>query len=163
MHFSRSPERSRDLLSGSTDGLVCISGADEDDEDEAVIYVGNLGSSIAQAGWMPRRTETTRMGVWAATDMETFSLWSDEARRQRTAVSSSLETAFLLTSFPPHQLDLKNDLDIRDPSLHTGARTWVTDYLVGCHASEESGLSVLVGSNEHVSPHVNFSVLTLLP
>jgi len=24
----------------------------------------------------------------------------------------------------------------------------VTDYLVGCHASEESGLSVLVGSNE---------------
>jgi hypothetical protein len=59
-----------------------------------------------------------------------------------------------LTGFLPHQLDLKNDLDIRAPSLHTGARTWVTDYVVGCHASEESGLSVLVGSNEHVSPHV---------
>jgi len=38
------------------------------------VYVGNLGSSIAQAGWMPR------MGAWAATDMETFSLWSEEVR-----------------------------------------------------------------------------------
>jgi hypothetical protein len=64
-----------------------------------------------------------RTGVWAATDMETFSVWSDE-------------------------LDLNNDLDIREPSVHTQARTWVTDYLVGCHASEESGLSVIVGSNE---------------
>jgi len=122
VHFSRSRSSERPLrdvlLSGSSDGLVCISNADEADEDEAVVYVGNLGSSIAQAGWMPRCR-----GAWAATDMETFSLWSDE-------------------------LDLKNDLDIRAPSLHTGARTWVTDYLVGCHASEESGLSVLVGSNE---------------
>jgi len=33
----------------------------------------------------------------------------------------------------------------------------VTDYLVGCHASEESGLSVLVGSNEHVL----FSVVSI--
>lgn len=66
---------------------------------------------------------------------------------------------FSLTGFLPPQLDLKNDLDIRVPSLHTGARTWVTDYLVGCHASEESGLSVLVGSNEHVSRRS----VTLLP
>jgi len=102
---------------------MCISNADEEDEDEAVMYVGNLGSSIAQAGWIPRHAATAQTGVWAATDMETFSLWSDE-------------------------LDLKNDLDIRAPSLHTGVRTWVTDYLVGCHASEESGLDVLVGSNE---------------
>ncbi|KAI0002930.1 WD40 repeat-like protein [Russula compacta] len=123
VHFSRSSsEGPRDvLLSGSTDGLVCISNADEEDEEEAVVYVGNLGSSISQAGWMPRRA--ARTGAWAATDMETFSLWSDE-------------------------LDLKNDLDICAPSAHTQARTWVTDYLVGCHASEESGLSVLVGSNE---------------
>lgn len=80
VHFSRtSSERSRDvLLSGSTDGLVCISNADEEDEDEAVVYVGNLGSSISQAGWMPRRA--ARTGAWAATDMETFSLWSDEVR-----------------------------------------------------------------------------------
>ena len=57
---------------------------------------------------------------------------------------------FFLTS---PQLDLHNNLDIRDPSVHTQARTWVTDYFVGCHASEEeesAGLSVIVGSNEHV-------------
>jgi hypothetical protein len=78
VHFSRPSERPRDvLLSASTDGLVCISNADEADEDEAAVYVGNLGSSIAQAGWMPRRGG---MGAWAATDMETFSLWSDEVR-----------------------------------------------------------------------------------
>jgi len=123
VNFSRSSERQRDLLSGSIDGLVCISNAEESDEDEAVTYVGNLGSSIAQAGWVPCRHRGVRTGVWAASDMETFSLWSDE-------------------------LDLKNDLDIRAPSIHTVERTWVTDYLVGCHASEESGLSVLVGSNE---------------
>jgi len=129
VHFSRpssSEQRPRDdlLLSGSTDGLVCISNAREEDEDEAVLYVGNLGSSISQAGWMPRRSlRAGAGGAWAATDMETFSLWSDE-------------------------LDLKNDLDIRAPSVHTQARTWVTDYFIGCHESEESGLSVLVGSNE---------------
>ena len=60
--------------------------------------------------------------------------------------------SFISDGFPLLlQLDLKNDLDIRTPSIHTIERTWVTDYLVGCHASEESGLSVLVGSNEHVS------------
>jgi hypothetical protein len=57
-----------------------------------------------------------------------------------------------VTGFSFPQLDLhNNNLDIREPSVHTQARTWVTDYFVGCHASEEgSGLSVIVGSNEHV-------------
>lgn len=124
VNFSRSSERSRNLLlSGSTDGLVSISNAEESDEDEAVLHVGNLGSSISQTGWIGAGNGT-RKGVWAATDMETLSLWSDE-------------------------LDLTNDLDIRGPSVHTQARTWVTDYLIGCHASaDDSGLSVLVGSNE---------------
>jgi WD repeat-containing protein 89 len=100
VHFSRSPERPRDLLSGSTDGLVCISNADEEDEDEAVVYVGNLGSSIAQAGWIPRRAADARTCVWAASDMETFSLWSDEARRRCTAVLSSLRKVFFSDGFP---------------------------------------------------------------
>ena len=86
MHFSRSSssadESSRHLLlSGSTDGLVCISDAKEQDEDEAVMYVGNLGSSISQTGWMPSRDGARTTGVWAATDMETFSVWSDEVRK----------------------------------------------------------------------------------
>jgi hypothetical protein len=58
--------------------------------------------------------------------------------------------------FPP-QLDLNNDLDIRGPSVHTQARTWVTDYFIGCNVSDHSGLSVLVGSNEYVvSRHLLF-------
>ncbi|KAH9180037.1 WD40 repeat-like protein, partial [Lactarius sanguifluus] len=123
VNFSRSSERSRKLLlSGSTDGLVSISNAEESDDDEAVLHVGNLGCSISQTGWIGAGNGT-RKGVWAATDMETLSLWSDE-------------------------LDLNNDLDIRGPSVHTQARTWVTDYLIGCHASDDSGLSVFVGSDE---------------
>jgi len=88
VHFSRPSSSTADeraprlLLSGSTDGLVCISNAEEQDEDEAVVYVGNLGSSISQTGWMPSRRAGARTttGVWAATDMETFSVWSDEVR-----------------------------------------------------------------------------------
>jgi hypothetical protein len=113
VHFSRSrrseEQRPRDvllLLSGSTDGLVCVSNADEADEDEAVVYVGNLGSSIAQAGWwMPRRDagRAPRMGAWAATDMETFSLWSDEARTPGVASSlrQKLTYGVFLPSPPP--------------------------------------------------------------
>ncbi|KAI9512717.1 hypothetical protein F5148DRAFT_1145902 [Russula earlei] len=40
------------LLSGSTDGLLCVSNADEEDEDEGVVYVDILGSSISQASSM---------------------------------------------------------------------------------------------------------------
>ncbi|KAA1466070.1 WD40 repeat-like protein [Dentipellis sp. KUC8613] len=110
------------LLSASTDGLVSISNADEDDEDEAVVHVGNWGCSISQAGWIPRRGALPH--VWAGSDMETFSTWSEE-------------------------LDPQQDLDIRGPSIHTQQRTWVTDYLIGCHASESSDtLGIFVGSNE---------------
>ena len=63
--------------------------------------------------------------------------------------TDSLDAILTGTSAP--QLDLNNDLDIRGPSVHTQARTWVTDYLIGCHASDDSVLNVLVGSNEYVS------------
>jgi hypothetical protein len=101
--FSRSPERSRNLLlSGSTDGLVCISNAEESDEDEAVLHVGNLGSSISQAGWIGADTGGTRKGVWAATDMETFSLWSDEARGTMHLVLAKAPDAILMGTPSPH-------------------------------------------------------------
>jgi hypothetical protein len=112
------------LLSASSDGLVSTSNADEDDEDEAVIYVGNLLCSISQAGWILGHGVPK---VWAASDMETFSSWSGD-------------------------LGLLRTLDIRDPSIHTESRTWVTDYLIGCHSSTSlsngSNLGVFVGSNE---------------
>ena len=66
------------LLSVSSDGLVCTSRADETDEDEAGVHVANWGCSVAQAGWLHDRAG--RPGVWAASDMETFSVWSAEVR-----------------------------------------------------------------------------------
>mgnify|MGYP001484227661 CR=1 FL=1 len=58
------------LLSASTDGLIAISDAREKDEDEAVLLTANMGCSVAQAGWIGNE------GVWAASDMETFSTWT---------------------------------------------------------------------------------------
>jgi WD40 repeat protein len=46
------PAGERLLLSASSDGLVCTSNPDEQDEDEAGVHVGNWGCSIARAGWM---------------------------------------------------------------------------------------------------------------
>lgn len=113
VHFSRpsasassADEHSRHLLlSGSTDGLVCISNAKEQDEDEAVVYVGNLGSSISQTGWMPShgRGGARTTGAWAATDMETFSVWSDEVRNAKSSTVSLnrhyRKATFFLTGF----------------------------------------------------------------
>ncbi|KAG2147991.1 WD40-repeat-containing domain protein [Suillus clintonianus] len=125
VHFlknSPSPTSGQILLSASTDGLVSTSNSAEDDEDEAVLNVGSWGCSISQAGWI-RGSSTNR--VWAASDMETFSCWSNE-------------------------LDMLQNCDIRHPSVHSYGRTWVTDYLITCHNTNrsDSNLAVFVGSNE---------------
>ena len=63
------------ILSVSSDGLVCTSNADERDEEEAVMHVGNWGCSVAQAGWI---YDHPGPKIWASSDMETFSTWSSE-------------------------------------------------------------------------------------
>lgn len=64
------------LLSGSADGLLCISNSQEDDEDEAVVQVVNWGCSISRAGWFGSNDGSER--VWSASDMETMAIWSQE-------------------------------------------------------------------------------------
>jgi len=128
LHFhppttTASSSYSKILLSASSDGLISTSNADEEDEDEAVLHVGNWGCSVSQAGWI---SVSAGAQAWAGSDMETFSCWSDE-------------------------LDMLQDQDIRKPSIHNQGLTWVTDYLIGCHNSTQfgsPGLSVFVGSNE---------------
>ena len=114
------------ILSASSDGLVSTSNPNEDDEDEAVMGVGNWGCSVSQAGWITARGDGSgEAAIWAASDMETFSTWSEE-------------------------LDRLMCVDIREPSVHTQQRTWVTDYLVTCDA-KRGALNVFTGSNELVS------------
>jgi len=128
LHSSTSPNwatscSSKVLLSASSDGLISTSNSEEEDEDEAVLHVGNWGCSVSQAGWI---SVSAGAQAWAGSDMETFSCWSDE-------------------------LDMLQDQDIRKPSIHNQGLTWVTDYLIGCHNGTQpgsSGLSVFVGSNE---------------
>ncbi|KAG6896871.1 hypothetical protein C0992_005562 [Termitomyces sp. T32_za158] len=120
------------LLSASSDGLVSTSNADEADEDEAVLHVGNWGCSISQASWIP--TSSGGAKIWAASDMETFSTWT-------------------------HELDLCQSLDIRSPVLH-GRRTWVTDYFIGCTRVPNSpeDLGVFVGGDLSLLSNANLSV-----
>ncbi len=66
------------ILSGSSDGLLCTSNADEDDEDEATINVGNWGCSISKAGWADNGSDPDKATIWAGSDMETFSTWKGD-------------------------------------------------------------------------------------
>lgn len=67
------------MLSASSDGLICTSDADQDDEDEAGLQVGNWGCSISQVGWI-HSSSSTGPKIWASSDMETFSTWTGEVR-----------------------------------------------------------------------------------
>ena len=79
VHFQKtSPSSQKVLLSASTDCLLSLSNADEDDEDEASLHVGNWGCSIAQTGWVHGRSGTP--GIWSSSDMETFGAWTGEVR-----------------------------------------------------------------------------------
>ncbi|KAK1235680.1 hypothetical protein PQX77_001051 [Marasmius sp. AFHP31] len=71
LHFQSSASPSPLLLSASADGLISTSNAEEDDEEEAGMHVGNWGCSVAQVGWVGER-------IWGSSDMETFSTWSAE-------------------------------------------------------------------------------------
>ena len=116
IHFHPTvPDR---LLSASSDGLLSITNTAEQDEDEAVEHVGNWGCSVAQTGWY-------HDGVWAASDMETFSLWSSE-------LDKVLEPSFKEIAPRPRH-------------------SWEPDYLIGCYRSQDR-LIPIVGSNSYANP-----------
>ncbi|THH12370.1 hypothetical protein EW145_g11 [Phellinidium pouzarii] len=120
------------LLSASTDGLICTSNPLEEDEDEANIDVGNWGCSISKAGWVRGSDVASTSRVWAVSDMETLSLWSEE-------------------------LNLDQDID-RDRLAHPDAvLPWVTDYIIDCHNSRNGSFHLFAGSSEGdialISPH----------
>jgi WD40 repeat protein len=66
------------LLSSSTDGLLALSNSLEEDEDEAVVSIANWGTSISKMGFLDGDENTGK--IWAASDMETFSVWNMEVR-----------------------------------------------------------------------------------
>ncbi|CAE6371491.1 unnamed protein product [Rhizoctonia solani] len=98
------------LLSSSADGLLAITSADEPNEDEAVQYVGNWNTSIARVGWTVRREEILandqmNFKIWAASDMQTLSVWSDElgiehdyGDLRRTKIPGTWESDYLINA-----------------------------------------------------------------
>ncbi|KAH9938489.1 WD40-repeat-containing domain protein [Fomitopsis serialis] len=81
VHFSKTSPRH--LLSVSSDGLLCISNADEVDEDEAGLNVGNWGCSIAQAGWVHTRAGPRGSGHRAIWKRSAFGLGVGPGTRHR--------------------------------------------------------------------------------
>ncbi|KAG8723533.1 hypothetical protein FRC09_002897 [Ceratobasidium sp. 395] len=96
------------LLSASADGLLALTSVDQPEEDEAVQFVGNWNTSIAQVGWTVRPEEITgadpmNFKVWAASDMQTLSVWSDELALEhdygdlrRTKIPQTWESDYLI-------------------------------------------------------------------
>lgn len=83
VHFYPAITSSKVLLSASSDGLISMTNPEEDDEDEAGLNIGNWGCSISKLGWLVgegvgklRKGKEPR--VWACSDMETLSTWSEE-------------------------------------------------------------------------------------
>ena len=111
LHFH--PTIPNHLLSASSDGLLTITHTSERDEDDAVQHVVNWGCSIAQSGWY-------HDGVWAASDMETFSLWTPE-------------------------LDKVSEPDFKEIAPRP-RYSWAPDYLIACPQSQDR-LVPIVGSN----------------
>jgi len=105
------------LLSASSDGLLTITNAAEQDEDEAIEHVGNWGCGIAQTGWY-------HDGLWAASDMETFSLWTSE-------------------------LDKISEPNFKEIAPRA-QYSWEPDYLIGCYLLQDR-LTPIVGSNSYVN------------
>lgn len=104
------------LLSASSDGLLNISDPSQADEDEAIIEIGNWGTSIAQAGWHSG-------GIWASSDMETFSFWSTQLDK-----TADFNLKQLGQNFPPNQA------------------SWEPDYLISCQTYGDA-LTLAIGSN----------------
>ncbi|KAJ1850429.1 hypothetical protein H4R99_004662 [Coemansia sp. RSA 1722] len=63
------------MLSGSTDGLLCTYNVNETDEDEALLFVANTGASLAHCGYFGPESQF----IYAHSDMETLQLWTDDA------------------------------------------------------------------------------------
>ncbi|KAF9509855.1 hypothetical protein BS47DRAFT_1300911 [Hydnum rufescens UP504] len=121
------------VLTASTDGLLCTTDVRELDEDESGIQVGNWGCSVNSVGWtdvsegLGSSTKASKH-IWAHSDMQTVSLWSDE-------------------------LDLLNDFgDVRKPNI---PGQWGSDYFIDATwltggselVSSSSGLGLWMGSD----------------
>ena len=76
-----------------------------------MLHVRSWGTSIFQAGCYCSSANASSYGVWASSDIKTFSLWSDE-------VCHLVWDQFIIVSDSP-KLDQLLSSDVRSPSVHT--------------------------------------------
>ncbi|PWZ01545.1 hypothetical protein BCV70DRAFT_198976 [Testicularia cyperi] len=120
------------LLSASTDGLVSAIDTTIQDEDDAVIAVGNSGNSIAKAGWISPRFPITPSpsapGKDEAVDQD-LNIKESDPRRKNLGTVWALGDMQTLTLFHADQFDVL--LPTTDVRSSTSLRPpWSSDYII---------------------------------
>ena len=119
--FLPSSDTFKYLLSGSTDGLFTIFDCNIADEDDAVIGVANLDTSIKSLGWI----STLEGGLVALSDMGTVELWN--------ILSDGVKflPPYLRFKISYNDLQPERRLDFGDlRTLDLTLPDWTTDYVL---------------------------------
>lgn len=158
------------LLSGSTDGLVSAIDTTINEEDDAVISVGNTGNSVARAGWISQSSSSS-----ADTDMVTRDQDADLDQVEQDLRRRGLGSVWAIGDMQTVSIF---DADKFDPTLPTtDVRSstslrppWSTDYVIDGTAvplsffpnatvsSEGDGLTLFVGKSEGALAVLNIPI-----
>ncbi|EPQ30929.1 uncharacterized protein PFL1_01827 [Pseudozyma flocculosa PF-1] len=176
LRFHPSPHHADILVTGSTDGLVCAIDTTVDNEDDAVIAVGNTASSVARSGWggggsqvwgKPAATAQADVDMTADVD-DDDDLNQQEADARRKGLGSVWAVGDMqtLSVWDADKFDpLLDPVDVRSSTCLRPA--WTTDYIIDAHctshlassaSSATGGVTLYVGTTEG-----SFSILTASP
>ncbi|KAN0065313.1 hypothetical protein ACQY0O_001149 [Thecaphora frezii] len=189
LRFHPSPGHADILLTGSTDGLVCAIDTTVQDEDDAVIAVGNMGSSVARVGWGGGGKQLWGQGAASGqgdVDMmvdakaqvdEDLRLEEDDTRRRSLGSVWAVGDMQTLSIWDADKFDaLLDPVDVRSSTCLRPM--WTTDYIIDAHCSSQLLPSASTDAASASSPFVmpsagvalytgttsgSFSILTASP
>ncbi|CAF1359359.1 unnamed protein product [Adineta steineri] len=87
------------LLSGSTDGLVCLYDVKKANEDDGLEQVYNANGPVAKCGFSQYNT------IYAITASNAFYIWSTSEENQELLVQGDTDNDILTSDMPSEQMD----------------------------------------------------------
>ncbi|CAF0728477.1 unnamed protein product [Didymodactylos carnosus] len=116
LQFHRSKQHT--LLSGSTDGLVCLYDINETNEDDALQQVFNANGSIYKCGFLLEQENENNGYIYAVTSSNSFSVWSTSdnsiAIEGDTNVNDELQSSLIQLNMDNVQTSEKMMEDVTD-------------------------------------------------
>ncbi|PWN52829.1 WD40 repeat-like protein [Violaceomyces palustris] len=157
LHFHPEPGHSDVLLTASTDGLICAIDTKVQDENDAVIAVGNTNSSVARANWGGGRNESWRSGRSRAAhqtlesddarmddddnDDDELNLKEEDSRRKGLGSTWAIGDMQTLSVWDADKFDpLLEPLDVRSATCLKPA--WSTDYVIDAFTTSQLGMDL---------------------